>query len=399
MRRMGSGMLAFGLVIVLLAGCWNRKELNDLGIQMGTAIDKVGDQYQVAVQIVVPGEVSARKAVSTSSPVTMYKATAPTLFEAFRKLTETSPRQIYGAHTRVLVFSEAIAKDGIAGVMDLSIRDPELRSDFYVMVARHTSAEEVLKIMTPLEKIPANKLFHSLETSAKSWAPTAIVTMDILFDKLMSSGVSPVLTGITVTGDKEMGKKQANVEEIESSATLRYSGLAVFRKDRLVGWLNEEESKGYNYIISDVKSTVGHLICPDGGKLALETIRSHTDVKGRVKDGKPSIDVRIMNEVNIGEVDCLIDIQDPETIKELEAQSEEKTIRIMQKSVEVVQNEFKTDIFGFGQAIYRSDPKAWELVKNDWEEHFVKLKVNYEAETHIRKVGLANKALKEIVKE
>jgi spore germination protein KC len=299
----------------------------------------------------------------------------------------------------VLVFSEAIAKEGIAGVMDLSIRDPELRSDFYVMIARHTSAEEILKILTPLEKIPANKLFHSLETSAKAWAPTAIVTMDILFDKLMSEGVSPVLTGITVTGDKELGKKQANVEEIESSATLRYSGLAVFRKDRLVGWLNEEESKGYNYIISDVKSTVGHLICPDGGRLALETIRSHTDVKGRVEDGKPSIDVRIMNEVNIGEVDCMIDIQDPETIKALEAQSEQKTIRIMQKSVEVVQNEFKTDIFGFGQAIYRSDPKAWKQMKENWEQLFVKLKVNYKAETHIRKVGLANKALKEIVKE
>lgn len=61
------------LLIALLSGCWNRKEINELAIQVGTAIDKVGDQYRVAVEVVVPAEVSARAPGSGRSPVTIYE--------------------------------------------------------------------------------------------------------------------------------------------------------------------------------------------------------------------------------------------------------------------------------------------------------------------------------------
>jgi spore germination protein KC len=391
-------MLMAMMLVSLLTGCWNRKELNDLGIQLGAAIDKIGDQYQVAVQVVVPGEVANRNN-RVASPVTMFKASAPSLFAAFRKLTETSPRKIYGAHIRVLVLGESVAKEGIAGALDLLLRDHEIRSDFYAMIAKGVPAERVLKVMTSLEQIPANKLFHSLDTSAKAWAPTTTVTLDQLIEKMLTEGVNPVLTGIRVIGETQNGEKKSNVEEIDSEAKLLFTGLAVMEKDRLIGWLNEQESKGYNYITDQVTSTAGFVTCPSGELLTLETIHSHTEMKGKIENGEPVVEIKLVDESNIAEAACKIDLSNPETIRMIEAEQKRKKIELMENTVNVVKSKYKTDIFGFGQAIYRADPKAWSKLKANWVEHFVRMKIEYDVQVHIRKIGMTETPLKNELKE
>lgn len=137
-RRAGKLLLLVligSLAASVVSGCWNRRELDTLGIQLGTAIDKVGNQYRVSVQVVIPSELSAKAGGGGRSPVAMYEATAPTVFEAFRKLTETSSRKIYSAHIRVLIIGESLAREGIANVLDLLSRNPEARTDFYLMIA------------------------------------------------------------------------------------------------------------------------------------------------------------------------------------------------------------------------------------------------------------------------
>ncbi|GAA3405632.1 Ger(x)C family spore germination protein [Paenibacillus hodogayensis] len=394
MRTTVLGLILGVLLSTVLTGCWNRRELNDLGIQLGTAIDKVGSQYHLSVQVVEPGEVAKRSGKGDISSVTMFKATAPSLLAAFRKLTESSPRKIYGAHIRVLVLGESLAKEGIANAIDLLVRDPEVRSDFYVMIARGTSAESVLKVLTSLEKIPANELFHALDTSAKAWAPTTTVTLDQLVEKLLTEGENPVLTGVRVEGDRSIGEMKQNLDQVDPAAQLQLFGLGVLHKDRLIGWLNETESKGYNYITDQVKSTAGYVECPSGGLLTLETIQSHTKLKAKMENGEPTVDIHLVDESNIAEVACTIDLEDPQTIARLEKEQEEKKIELMRRTIEAVQSKFKADIFGFGQALYRSEPKAWARLKNEWSEHFAKLKVTYHVEVHIRRIGTTNESIR-----
>ncbi|MDF2679187.1 MAG: spore gernimation protein GerC [Brevibacillus sp.] len=388
------------LMALVLTGCWNRRELNDLAIAVGFGVDKADDQYRVSVQVVDPGEVAANKGVSGRTPVTMYHVTAPTLFEALRKMTTVSPRKIYSSHLRIFVIGEEVAKEGIGEVLDLVSRDQEMRTDFYIVVAKgkHT-AEEALKILTPIEKIPANNLFHSLESSARVWAPSTTVTLDQLIADMVSQGKHPVLTGLEIKGDYEVGQSVANIEKIDNAATLQYTGLAVFNKDRLVGWLNEEESKGYNFIQDNVKSTVGHLVCPGGGKLVLEVIRSQTKLKGKVEKGKPKVEVHSRIEVNVGEVACQIDLTKIGTINELEKLAEKNVRRLMEQAVNKVQKQYKVDIFGFGEVIHREDPTAWKSLKKDWDTHFAKLPVTYQIDVKLRRLGaVGNSFLKEMNK-
>lgn len=398
MKKIGMALLAGIVAATMLSGCWNRKELNDLGIQMGAAVDKIGNQYKLTVQVVVPGEVTNRYSQGAFSAVTLYKSSGDTLFTAYRRLTETSPRKIYGAHTRALILGESVAKEGISNVLDLFIREPEVRSDFYVLVAKDTSAENVLRVLTPMEKIPANTLHHSMDTSSKTWAPTATVTLDTLVERLITEADNPVLTGIRVIGSTALGEGKQNVEEIDPDAKLRLAGLAVFRKDRLVGWLDEEESKGYNYIKNEVTSTAGEVECPEGGLVSLETLRSHTTMKGKVVRGKPHIDIRIDDESNIAEVACKIELND-QTARLLEKKLENRKIELMSKAVAAAKQKYKVDIFGFGQAIYRADPKAWSGLKAGWEQTFPTVEVNYDVHVYIRKMGQTRESIRANLKE
>jgi spore germination protein KC len=398
MYRIRKGLFVGGLILMLLTGCWDRSELNELGILSGIAFDKVGKEYQVSVQVVVPEEVSSRSSKG-GSPVTMYKATAPTLFEAFRKLTETSPRKIYTSHIRVLVLSESIAQDGIAKVLDLLVRNPESRIDYYVMVARKTSAENVLRILTPLDNIPAEALFHSLYTSSKEWAPITEVTMDKLMDQLMTKGMNPVLPGISIIEDGLSDNKTKHMTKVDPPVRLRYSGLAAFKNDKLIGWLSIDEGKGYNYIRNNVQSTATHLKCPDGNLISLEVIHSHTDVKSLMEQENPSIEVQVKMDVNIGEVACNINLTDPETIEKLQKEAEDKLEALMEKAVEVMQKKYKADIFGFGQVIYKSNPKLWKTMEDGWSEQFTNLKVLYKTKIHIRDTGMIHNSIERKMKE
>ncbi|MFC3750136.1 Ger(x)C family spore germination protein [Paenibacillus sp. GCM10012306] len=398
MKRITGGILAAVMILVLLTGCWSRRELNELGIVSGIAIDKSNDQYQLTVQVVIPDQVNGRTG-KQNTPVAVYKTVAPTLFEAFRKLTETSPRKIYTAHIRTLVLSEEVARDGIAKVIDILVRNPETRPDYYVLIARDASAENILKVLTPLEKIPAEALFYSLDTSNKVWAPVAAVTVDTLIDQLMTTGMSPVLPGISLLENDSRDTKSEDMRLIDHPVKLGYSGMAVFRNDKLIGWMTKDEGKGYNYIRNTVSSTAGHLKCPDGKYISLEIIRSHTEMKSRLEAGKPVIEISAKVESNIGELECSLNINDPMVLEQLQVAGEQDLEDLMRQSVEAVQRRYKVDVFGFGQVIYNAYPKLWKKLESQWDDEFPHLKVVYKVDAHIRNTGMIANSIERRMKE
>lgn len=390
------------LMAIVLTGCWNRRELNELAIAVGFGVDKEGEQYRLSVQVVDPGEVAANKgATSGRTPVTLYHMSAPTIFEALRKMTTISPRKIYNSHLRILVIGEEVAKDGIGEVLDFVSRDQEMRTDFYIVVARgEDTAEEALKILTPIEKIPANNLFHSLAASAKAWAPSTTVTLDQLIADLVSEGKQPVLTGLRINGNAQNGQTNTNLEKIDNAATLQYTGLAVFKEDKLIGWLNQNDSIGYNFILNNIKSTVGNLECPDGGKIVIEVIRSDTKVKGFVEKGKPRVEVKTRIEANVGEMACHLDLTKTSSIAEIEKIASKRVQDLMNQTVSKVQKQYKVDIFGFGEAVHRANSTAWKAWKKDWDAQFAKLPVDYKVEVKIRRLGtVSNSFLQEMKME
>lgn len=400
-RRNMSLILIVFLLFNLLAGCWNRRELNELAIAVGMGIDKSDDEYIVSVQVVNPAQVATKDGGGQKTPVTLYQEKGDTVFEAIRRMTTVGARKIYFPHLRILVIGEELAEEGIGEALDFLSRDHEVRTDFYIVVTKDSKAEDTLKVMTGLENIPVNKLFASLETSEKVWAPSMAVTLDELTTEIVSEGIQPHLTGLKIVGNPEEGEAIESVQEIEQDVKLKYSNISVFKEDKLIGWLNESESKALNYVLGNVKSTIGETACPEGkGKIGIEVIRTKTTLKAKIKNGLPKGSINIQIEGNIGDVQCKkLDLLKTKAINQLEKEAENDVKKLIGTSISSVQEEHKVDIFGFGDAISRSNPNYWEKNKKDWDEKFSDMQIDVKASVKIRRVGtIGNSPLEKLKK-
>ncbi|MFN2747452.1 MULTISPECIES: Ger(x)C family spore germination protein [unclassified Bacillus (in: firmicutes)] len=381
------------LSVIVLSGCWNRRELNQLAIVGAMAIDKADGKHVVTTQVIDPSQIAAKQGKGQEAPVITYKEKGDTIFEAIRRMTTVTPRKLYFSHLRVLVIGEEIAKEGIDDTLDFLSRDHEVRPDFFIIVAKDARAENVLKVMTGIEDIPANKLYTSLETSEKSWAPSMTITLDKLISDITSEGIQPHLTGLKLLGDVKKGQDNENVQQIDPDVKLKYGGLAVFKSDRLIGWLNERDSKAVNYALGNVKSTIGEQPCPNGkGKVAVEVVRAKSELAVDVKNGSPKGSVQINVEGNIGEIQCKLDLMKSKTITELENNANKRVKMIIENAIKTAQKEYKVDFFGFGEALHRSNPDYWKKVKKNWDETFSEMPIDVKTDVQIRRVGTIGKS-------
>lgn len=389
MNKVLKGLVVSLLLLISLTGCWSRTELTDLAIAVALGIDKNNKgEFVVSVQIINPSEtaISQNSGGGYDTPVTTYTSKGKILFEAIRRLSKEVPRRVYLAHLRMVVIGEEVAKSGLYDALDILSRDHELRTDFYLIVAKEQTAEDTLKILTSIEKIPANKLFFSLEKSAEIWAATGKVKLNNLMDDIVSEGIQPTLTGVTIVGDPKDGLTKSNVESISPNTIFTYTGIAAFRKNKLVGWLNEDESKGFNYIKDHVTNTVV-VFEVNNDDVGVELIRTKTKIVPHIKNGEISIKVNVTGEANVGEVNTELDLMNPHVIGELESLVNNDIRNSIEKAVEKAQNDFESDIFGFGERIHKTLPKEWEKIKQEWVKLFPEVPVNVNVRIKIRRIG------------
>ncbi|QCJ41324.1 Ger(x)C family spore germination protein [Bacillus sp. S3] len=384
-------LIIFFSSLILLTGCWNRRELNELSIVVGLGIDQENGQYLITAQVVNPSEIASKKGGSGKTPVVVYQSKGETLFEAVRKITTVAPRKLYFAHLRILIFGEEVAKKGIGDIIDALLRDSEVRNDFYITVTKNSSAADVLKVLTPLEKIPANSLFASLEVSAKSWSPTEGVTLVQLVSNMVSDGINPILTGVEILGKVSEGETTKNVEQTQPKAILQYKGLAIFKQDKLIGWMNERDSRAVHFALGKVKSSVGNVICPDGGKAVIEVVDTKAKINTKMSKGEPRGSIKLKVQGNVAEIECKgLDLTNPASISYLEKESEKNLTQIINTTIQHAQNNFRSDIFGFGEALFRSEPNDWKKYKKNWDQTFSKMPVTVEVDMEIRQTGTIN---------
>jgi len=381
------------ILTILLSGCWSKRELNELAIVAALGIDKVDNEFDITVQVVIPGEISSKQPTSGRSPVITYHSKGATVFEAIRKMTTLTARKLYFSHLQIVVLGDELAREGMGKPLDLISRDHEFRNDFDVIVAHDATAEEVLNVLTPIEKVPANKMLNSLRTSEKSWGTTQSIKIDELINTLNNKETSVVMSAIEIHGDKSVGMEQTNVKKSKASAYLRYAGLAVFKEDKYIGLLTEDESRSLGFLKDKIESTIETLACPKGGTLSTEITHSKTKIKGKFENGSPKINVSIDVNQNVGEVECDIDLTKEKSLHYVNKKTAELIKKRIEKTISTVQQSYRVDIFGFGEALHRTNPKEWKKIKKEWLTIFQELPVKVEVHVNTQGLGTMENSL------
>ncbi len=356
-------------IILLTTGCWNRKELNQLAIVAAVGVDKGDDQkIQLTIQIIKPGTLKEGGS-GTEKPVWIIKSSGNTVFEAVRNFVAKSGRKLFWPHTMVIVIGDKIAKEGILPVIDWFLRDPEMRLRTFVLVTQG-EASEIINGDSGLEKIPASHLERMIKDSDILSESVATNLMDVT-NMILSQPSHSVIGSVDKT-------KSGQGEEEE----LSLRGAGVFRKDKLLGWLNPLETRGYLWIKGKVKSGVIIVPSPEHPDqlISLEIIKSKSKIIPRLENGTLKYTIEVDVTSNLGEQMGTEDLINPEMFTVLEDEQRQAVEKEIVTLIQKAQEDYKLDILGLGEATLRELPQEWNKVKDQWEEKFpqaeIEVKVN-----------------------
>lgn len=370
-------------------GCWSRTELNELAVVMALGIDKHEEGFAVSAQILNPSETGAKHNNSMGSlPVITYKSVGQTIPDALQRMLSMAPRMLYLSHLRVLIFGEELARHGVGDAMDFISRNHELRTDFFLLVAKGGNASDILEVVTPFEYIPANSLYSSILVSHDKWAATGKVTLQKFITEMKLDGSDPVISGVQLNGTLEQGRMLENVKKINPDTLIQHSGVAVFKRDRLVGWLEEPPSKAVNYVLNRVDSTVGYVECSGEGVAGFQVSRADSSTRVSLDPaGVPKFHVQLEIEADLNAIQCALDLNSPSTIRDIERRIENKYNANIRKHIRLVQDEYGADVFGFGEALHRKYPKVWKQYRDHWDESFKTMEISVNSKVAIRRIG------------
>ncbi|GAF11921.1 spore germination protein GerKC [Bacillus sp. JCM 19046] len=375
------------LVLFLLTGCWDRWELNELSLIVGMAIDKDDTEYILTMQAMNPSEIASQETGRGYAQAMNVQERSGTIHESLRKMVQKSPRRSFISQLKVLIISEQVAQEGLEHVLDFFFRDHEVRSDFYIVIARENKASEILQVITPLETLPSQSIYDSIRFSLRSYSGTKAITMDELYQEMMAEGIEPSLMGITVEGDLKTGKTKENAETNQAAAKLRINGIALFKNNKLIDWFTDTRSKGLDYLTGDISDSVASINCPSGGELAIESRKTQRELTVHLNNETPSATYSFTIESSISEVDCKdLDLASASDFAEIEAKAEEEFKVALEDTVKATQ-ELGSDVLGVGQSIYRKYPTYWEAHREDWSAIFAEMDINVEVDINLTDSG------------
>ncbi|CDN44331.1 Germination protein, Ger(X)C family [Paenibacillus sp. P22] len=316
--------------------------------------------------------------------------------DALARMTVKAARDLYLSHLRILILGEEIARGGISKPLDFISRNRELRTDFFLIVAKNASASEILDMYSPIDPIPSNSLFTKLETSDNTWSATGKVTLDRLIQDLSKEGKGPALTTIELIGKPQAGEKISSAQNINPAVVLKYDGMAAFKYDRMAGWMDENDARVLNFIQNSTYMTTLTAPCPGSkGLVSYQVLRSKAKIRSLAPD---EFEVVLHTQQDIADIGCRLDITDPSTLSALTKAADEKLEAMMNKTIRKLQKQLKVDVFGFGDALHRQNPKEWHKIK-DWNREFETAKVKVKSVSTIRRIGTTIKSMEDEIKK
>jgi len=363
------------VILFVLTSCWNYREVNEMAIIIGAAVDKgVENQYMLTVELL---DVSGGAQTELSTRILSVEG--ETVFDAARKLISVEGKRGYWGHTRVLIVSEEIAREDITEAVSFFHQDAEARGDLYVIVSRGYSAREIMNSGIPYGEVLSESLAQGLENS-KFVSEIPETRLYTLSQDLKSSKVSPVLPAVTLLS-------------IDDKKVPVLRGAAVFQKSRMVGFLDEEETKAMLFLKNEIE---GGVLVTKAGKtrVSLEIKDNNTKIKVKTEGDRLIIDITVQTKAIIDEVIGNLEFSDIEMLDEIKRLSEEQLKSKLEKIIDKARY-YRTDIFGFGQKIYEDNPGKWNEISDDYETEFAKIDVNLTVKVEIPNTSIIFKHLDE----
>ena len=355
----------------MLGGCQSYSEIENALMVSGIAVDKTEEGLiKVTVEIV---DMQGGETAPLSSR-TLFSENE-TVFGALQNINAKSPKKLYFGQATLIAVSEDIARDGLINIIDLIIRDDQLRITNDVVIAKEVPASELFNAQDTDEQIISYEISSILQNEREVASIVPEVQVFELINIIGSSGVSAILPTFTLNTD----------------GSLSLWGTAYFDDDKLAGFLDAHSSRLMSLIQGETKEGFITLkIKTDTGEfLTAQIYESKTKVKINEKEDKISVDILVDCEVGISELITKEDLMTHKGRKKLMETLEKHLETNISDLILKMQLDGK-DIFGLGERIYKQHPKLWKKISKT--DYFKDISFSVKAKTSLRSTGFIAKS-------
>lgn len=362
----------------LITGCWNYIGLNEMTVVSGIAIDKVDEKYILNFEIYNLNESTDGEPIKSE----IIESKGKTIFEAVRNAKKRVANKLYFVECKIIIISENIAKeDGLNSVIDWFTRDPEMRETLEIIISQEDTASEILKVNGLTSTIVSTDIQNIIQKDQSVTSTTESIPIYKVYNILKADGISLTLPAIHLIKNDDKKVCEAN-------------GVAIFKKDKLVGYLTSEQTKYYllakgkldgGIITINTKLKSGD---EDSQNISLEVKKSSSSQKyTSLEENNLEIKVSTMTKVNLGEFLYKEKKLSDEDLTVLEKEAGKIVSKRIKDVINIIQNKYNSDILGFCKVLYHNNPKIWKKIEDEFYKDFKNIKINVKSEFEIYNTG------------
>lgn len=367
-------LVLFLILSLLQTGCWNSREIDELGFVLSIGLDKTDDGFKVTAQIASPETYSKKSSGFVSNPFWMVSSDGKTIFEAIRNMASISSRRIFWSHIKIILIGEELARNNTLEIFDFFSRNPELRLRTLVAITPG-EAGELLKVVPLMEKDPAIYLEKIIQNESLTGKSYNIMLKDFLEDYL-DPNVGPVTSRIIIDKSK-------------LGPVLKTSGAYVFDSNKKPVSLSEQNTRGLLWIKGKMNDSIMVVNCPYDNMLAtLEIKKANPSIKSFLDNEVPHYTISVNVTAILTEQSCLTDFNNINKLNDLQMALEEAIRKDIQSTISIAK-ELQIDYLGLSRILHKQHKEEWHQISSKWNNLFRDSEIAIVVKVKIPHISLA----------
>lgn len=351
MSRFRKTVAVWMLFPLLLTGCWDIKNIQDINYLTCVGFDYVDDKYVVIVQMIDFSSVAKTESAKPTQPVPVWvgRGTGQTLVGAFNDLYLTAQLRIFYGQVNTIVLSENVMKKGFNDVEELIDRYYEIRLTPWVFGTKEP-IEELFAIAPFFNLSPLMSMLHQPQEIYKQQSLIAPMTIREFFLETREPGNSTLLPSLGST--KRHWRSNEKPKEM-----IELDGVFVFKGESYKGWIDWRKVPGIRWTQRETQRSP-MLVRSDGKPLAAVSLEApKVKIKPRLSEGRAifDMDVKLSGYISEG----FQEVAERELQLKAAAQVEEEIRSTFKEGLKL-----KADVLRLEHALYRKKNREWKALRD-----------------------------------
>lgn len=368
-------LLLLSMLSLLLSGCWDNKEVQDINYITALGIDYKDDKYIIYVQMLDFATIAKQESSKPTekAPIWVGRGTGTTLTEALIDLYTSSQQRVSWGHVTALVLAESVLQPKqLSQVFDLTNRSQEIRYTKWVY-GTQDKMEDLFTVSPFFQLSPLHSLLHEPRESYVQFSfirPIQFVNFIRLYREKAATVILPSLHIST----------QNWSENLKQHPILEVNGGFLIKNKELMGWLKRSDLLGTRWLAS-ANTHAAVIVQADGeaiGSIRLENPHSSIEVIRRPNDALYRIKLNVT-----GTVQTMYKKVGIEEMKRLTEETLRKEMHNTFHKAALIQ----ADPYELCLQLYRTDPKLWKKLVEQKKEIYDETPLELEVDVNLQYWG------------